>query len=76
MSYFSPTLNFHNSEEGLQYAVSIDNEKPQIFSLNKDENARGVWDRWAANNIIFKSSYYYSPSSISYTHFVSPSFHY
>jgi hypothetical protein len=59
MSYFSPTLNFHNSEEGLQYAVSIDNEKPQIFSLNKDENARGVWDRWAANNIILKTSSHY-----------------
>jgi hypothetical protein len=56
MSYFSPTLNFHNTEEGLQYAVSIDNEKPQIFSLNKDENGRGTWDRWAANNIILKSS--------------------
>jgi hypothetical protein len=59
LSYFSPTLNFHNSEEGLQYAVSIDNEKPQIFSLNKDENARGVWDRWAANNIILKTSSHY-----------------
>jgi hypothetical protein len=56
MSYFSPTLNFHNTEEGLQYAVSIDNERPQIFSLNKDENGRGTWDRWAANNIILKSS--------------------
>jgi hypothetical protein len=59
LSYFSPTLNFHNSEEGLQYAVSIDNEKPKVFSLNKDENARGVWDRWAANNIIIKASTHY-----------------
>jgi hypothetical protein len=59
MSYFSPTLNFHNSEEGLQYAVSIDNERPQIFSLNKDQDARGVWDRWVANSIITKTSSHY-----------------
>ena len=56
MSYFSPTLNFHNTQEGLQYAVSIDNEKPEIFSLNKDQDARGVWDRWVANSIIIKTS--------------------
>ena len=59
MSYFSPTLNFHNLEGGLQYAVSIDDEKPQVVSLNKDENGRGVWDRWAANNIILKTSSHY-----------------
>jgi hypothetical protein len=53
--YFSPTLNFHNNE-GLQYAVSIDNEEPQIFSLNKDGNSGGVWNNWVANNVIIKTS--------------------
>ncbi len=56
--YFSPSLNFHNSEEGLQFAVSIDNEKPQIISLNKEDknSIGGVWNSWVANNIIIKKS--------------------
>ncbi|HEU4904051.1 MAG TPA: hypothetical protein VFT06_14695, partial [Flavisolibacter sp.] len=53
--YFSPTLNFHNNE-GLQFAVSIDDEKPQVFSLNKDDNNGRVWNNWAANNMIIKNS--------------------
>ncbi|WP_142685294.1 glycosyl hydrolase 115 family protein [Chitinophaga polysaccharea] len=51
-AYCSPTLNFHNSENGLQYAVSIDDEVPQIISINKEGN----WDKWVAENIIIKSS--------------------
>jgi hypothetical protein len=53
--HFSPTLNFHN-DDGLQYAVSIDDEQPQIFSLNKDDANVRVWESWVANNIIIKSS--------------------
>ncbi|GAA4728941.1 glycosyl hydrolase 115 family protein [Flavisolibacter ginsenosidimutans] len=53
--YFSPTLNFHNDSTGLQYAVSIDDEKPQIFSLNKEE-ATPIWSKWVADNIIIKKS--------------------
>lgn len=55
MAYFSPTLNFHN-DEGLKYAVSIDDEEPQIISLNKDDNNNRVWESWVANNIIIKTS--------------------
>ncbi|ANI88788.1 glycosyhydrolase [Arachidicoccus ginsenosidimutans] len=55
-AYFSPTLNFHNDSTGLQYAVSIDDEQPQIVSLNKDDNKDRVWGRWAANNIIIKTT--------------------
>jgi hypothetical protein len=56
--YFSPTLNIHNTEEGLQFAVSIDNEAPQIISLNKEDknSISGVWNNWVANNIIIKTS--------------------
>ncbi|MEO7983327.1 MAG: glycosyl hydrolase 115 family protein [Bacteroidota bacterium] len=57
--YFSPTLNFHNAETGLQLAVSIDNEKPQMISLNKDDNNVRTWERWVANNIIIKTSSHY-----------------
>jgi hypothetical protein len=55
-AYFSPTLNFHNTPEGLQYAISIDNEKPQVVSLNKEDNNVRTWEGWAANNIIIKTS--------------------
>jgi hypothetical protein len=56
--HFSPTLNFHNTEEGLQFAVSIDNEAPQIISLNKEDknSIGGIWNQWVSNNIIIKTS--------------------
>jgi hypothetical protein len=55
-AYFSPTLNFENDSLGLQYAISIDNEKPQIISINKDDNNQGMWSKWVANNIIIKTT--------------------
>ena len=54
-AYFSPTLNFNN-DEGLKYAVSIDNEKPQIMVLNKDDNQPKIWSKWVADNIIIKTT--------------------
>lgn len=56
IAYFSPTLNFHNDEEGLKYAVSIDNEAPQIIMLNKEDNNVRIWNGWMTNNIITKTS--------------------
>lgn len=53
---FSPTLNFHNDENGLQYAISIDNEQSQIISINKDDNNVQTWSKWVADNIIIKST--------------------
>jgi hypothetical protein len=55
-AYFSPTLNFENDSLGLQYAISIDNEKPQIVSINKDDKNERTWEKWVANNIIIKST--------------------
>jgi len=56
--YFSPTLNFHNTENGLQYAISIDDELPQIISINKEDknSISGVWNKWVSENIIIKTS--------------------
>jgi hypothetical protein len=54
-AYFSPTLNFNN-DEGLKYAVSIDNEAPQVIVLNKDDNQPKVWGKWVADNIIIKTT--------------------
>src|SRR5205814_1933117 len=53
--YFSPTLNFHN-DEGLKFGISIDEEKPQIIALNKEDNNVKIWEGWVANNIIVKIS--------------------
>jgi hypothetical protein len=57
-AYFSPTLNFYGAEEGLQYAVSIDDEKPQVLSLNKEykNSSGGIWNSWVANAVIVKTS--------------------
>jgi len=54
-AYFSPTLNFNN-DEGLKYAVSIDDEAPQIIVLNKEDNQQKIWGKWVADNIIIKTS--------------------
>ncbi|GAB2834975.1 glycosyl hydrolase 115 family protein [Ferruginibacter profundus] len=57
-AYFSPTLNFHTTAEGLQYAVSVDDELPQILSINKEDktSAGGIWNKWVSENIIIKTS--------------------
>jgi hypothetical protein len=57
-AYHSPTLNFHNTENGLQYAISIDDETPQIISINKEDknSISGIWNKWVAENIIIKST--------------------
>lgn len=57
-AYFAPTLNFHSTEEGLQYAISIDNEAPQICSINKEDknSISGIWNKWVAESIIIRSS--------------------
>jgi len=57
-AYFSPTLNFHNTEAGMQYAVSVDDEKPQIVSINNEDKntGRGIWNKWVSENIIIKTT--------------------
>jgi len=55
-AYFSPTLNFHNSKNGIQYAVSFDDENPQIINMTSnpnppDLNHDPIWNKWVANNI-------------------------
>lgn len=54
-TYISPTLNFHNNE-GLKYAISIDDESPQVITINKDDNNTRIWEGWMSNNIINKTS--------------------
>jgi hypothetical protein len=47
-AYFSPTLNFH--ARGLRYAVSMDDEPPQIVDLCADDS-RQPWGKAVAENI-------------------------
>lgn len=54
--YFSPTLNFHNTATGLQYAIAIDDETPQVISINNESNSIGIMGDWVANNIIIKTT--------------------
>lgn len=51
-------LNYYNTEQGLQYAVSIDGETPQLISINKEDRntGAGIWNKWVSENIIIKSS--------------------
>ncbi|MES1159121.1 MAG: glycosyl hydrolase 115 family protein [Bacteroidota bacterium] len=57
-AFFSPTLNFLNATGGLQYAISIDDEKPRLISMNGDNQntGAGVWSTWVADNIIIKKT--------------------
>jgi len=60
-AYFSPTLNFENLPDGIRFAVSFDNDKPQIINLTSnpnppDLNHNPVWNNWVANNINIQTS--------------------
>ncbi len=55
-AYFSPTLNFNGLE--LQYAISFDDEPPQILNLHADHTNKS-WESWVANNIIINHSEFY-----------------
>ena len=61
-AYFSPTLNIHNTDTGLQYAVSVDDDQPLVLSINKEDNNVAAWNRWVANNIIIKTTRHSIPS--------------
>lgn len=57
-AYFSPTLNIHNTPDGLNYGISVNEEKPQVISINKEDKntGAGIWEKWVGENIIIKSS--------------------
>lgn len=49
-AYLSPTLNFQNSPNGLRYAVSFDNELPQVVNITAD-NSDKTWAKQVSDNI-------------------------
>jgi len=48
-AYVSPTIDFKN-EDGLRYAISIDDEHPQLVNLHEDNSER-AWGKSVAQNI-------------------------
>ena len=57
-AYLAPTLDFTNTT-GLRYAVSIDDEAPQLVNLHtglNPDNGNRPWEQAVANNIIIKIS--------------------
>jgi hypothetical protein len=53
-AYLSPTQNFHN-EQGLRYAVSFDNETPQIVNMHANKTFQD-WEESVRNNITVEAS--------------------
>jgi beta-xylosidase len=50
-AYVSPTLNFNASATGLRYAVSFDDQPPQIVRIWPDTTQR-TWERAVVDNIL------------------------
>lgn len=59
---FSPTLNFHNENDGLKYAVSIDDNDPVIKSLHESWTYHD-WQRAVSTNRIVSSSTHHIKTS-------------
>lgn len=49
-AYFSPTLNYTGGE-GFKYAMSFNNETPQVVNIHADESMR-AWEKSVANNAV------------------------
>jgi hypothetical protein len=49
-TFLSPTLNF-NETQGLRYAVSFDDERPQIVNMHAPAQPSD-WGAWVSNNVI------------------------
>ena len=49
-AYLSPTLDFRGSKDGLRYAISFDDEAPQIINTTAD-SSNAAWEKSVAENI-------------------------
>ena len=50
-AYLSPTLNFRGAATGLRYAVSVDDEAPQVVNMIPDTTT-AAWEKAVADNIV------------------------
>jgi glycosyl hydrolase family 115 (putative glucuronidase)/glycosyl hydrolase family 115 len=49
-TYTSPTLDFSGAKTGVRYAISFDDEPPQVVDITADSSAAG-WERAVADNV-------------------------
>jgi hypothetical protein len=49
-AYLSPALNFTGAPHGLRYAISVDDEPPQIVNATADSSLR-AWEQSVADNV-------------------------
>ncbi len=64
-AYLAPTLDF-TTTTGLRYAVSLDDEAPQLINLHtglKPDNGNRPWEQAVAQNIILKTSQHQVPAA-------------
>jgi glycosyl hydrolase family 115 (putative glucuronidase)/glycosyl hydrolase family 115 len=54
-AYLSPTLNFSGRPEGLRYAMSFDDEPPQIVNVTADSSLK-AWEQSVSDNITMAMS--------------------
>ena len=54
-AYISPTLNFSGAAHGLRYAISIDDEAPQLVNISADSSLR-AWEQSVSDNVIIGST--------------------
>jgi hypothetical protein len=54
-AYLSPTQNFSGAEHGLRYAVSIDEDTPQIVNVTADSSLR-AWEQSVADDITIRET--------------------
>lgn len=53
-TFISPTIDFHNSG-GLRYAISLDDETPQVINIHNDKSLR-AWEQSVRDNVIVSLS--------------------
>jgi hypothetical protein len=61
MVYCSPTLPF-NESNGLRYAISIDDETPQLVNIHADNSER-AWAQSVSDNIRISTSTHTLPKA-------------
>jgi hypothetical protein len=49
-AFLSPTLNFTNSPHGLRYAISFDDEAPQVVNMTADSSLK-AWEQSVSDNV-------------------------
>ena len=54
-AYLSPTLNFTGASTGLRYAVSFDDEAPQVVNIVADTSLK-AWEQSVSDNVSIRST--------------------